>query len=143
MKLTVYFDGTYWCGLVEYEGLCGDYRATKYVFGTEPKNSEIEEFVHLKLQDVVDKNDQNLLHKNSTANIEYKEKRVNPKKMQRKINKEKNKPVLSTKAQLSMQESREQSKIIRKKQARQDKELQKKKKFDLKQEKKKEKKKGH
>ncbi|WP_420911924.1 DUF2992 family protein [Listeria aquatica] len=48
-----------------------------------------------------------------TLNI--KKKRVNPKKMQRKINKEKNKPVLSTKAQLSMQESREQSKIIRKK----------------------------
>lgn len=128
MKLTIYFDGTYWCGLIEYEGVDEGYRAIKYIFGTEPKDSEVEEFILKKLQNVVNKNDKNLICKNSTINLEFKDKKINPKKMQRKINKEKKKPVLSTKAQLSIQESREQSKIIRKKQARQDKELKKKKK---------------
>lgn len=144
MKLTVYFDGSYWCGLIEYEGFKGDYRVTKYIFGPEPKDKEVEVFVHSNLQLIIDRNDVKIASDNiSLVKEKPEEKKVNPKKMQRKINKEKSKPALSTKAQATMQENREQAKLARKKRTKKNKELQKEKKFQLKQKKKKEKKKGH
>lgn len=44
MKLTVYFDGSFWCGLVEAED-AGTIRVFKHVFGSEPKDEEVWDFV--------------------------------------------------------------------------------------------------
>lgn len=143
LKLTIYFDGRFWCGLIEYESIQGDYRACKYVFGPEPKDKELEHFIYFKLQKFMNKNDKyfnNMILSNETNNID---KKINPKKMQRKINKEKRKPVMSTKAQLTINKSREQAKKGRKQQKKLHKQCSKKEKFDLKQKKKLEKKKGH
>ncbi|UQS82935.1 YjdF family protein [Bombilactobacillus folatiphilus] len=128
---------------MEYEGLKGDYRVVKYVFGPEPKDKEVEVFVNCKLQALIKKNDLKIASDNAFLVQAKPEKRLNPKKMQRKINKEKRKPVLSTKVQVTMQENREKAKLARKKRTKENKELQKEKKFQLKQEKRKEKKKGH
>lgn len=144
MKLTIYFDGNFWCGLIEYEGRKGDYRAVKHFFGPEPKDSEIENFIHFSLTKVIEKNDRNIGNNNVLSVVSViKEKKLNPKKMQRKISKEKQQPILSTKAQLAIQETRENSKLTRKKEAKEEREFLKKRKFELKQRKKMEKKKGH
>ena len=44
MKLTIYFDGSFWCGLVEVEDN-GHYQAIRHVFGPEPKDADVWEFV--------------------------------------------------------------------------------------------------
>lgn len=143
MKLTIYFDGSFWCGLVEYESIQGDYRASKYVFGPEPKDKEVEDFIYFKLQKLITRNDEKLNNHSVSIKADAVDKKINLKKMQRKINKEKRRSVVSTKAQLAMTESREQMKKARKKRSRIKKERLKKKKFELKQKKKMEKKKGH
>ncbi|HCQ8729833.1 TPA: YjdF family protein [Enterococcus faecalis] len=142
MKLTIYFDGSYWCGLIEYEGVEGDYRACKYLFGAEPKASEVEAFIANQMDHVICLNDQKL--KNSSNKISVKkEKKKNPKKMQREINRQKKKPTLSTKAQQSMKEAQEQFKLIKRKNSKERKEQMKREQFLLKQKKKLQKKRGH
>ncbi|MHC5249304.1 YjdF family protein [Enterococcus sp. LJL90] len=142
MKLTIYFDGSYWCGLIEYVGVAGDYRACNYLFGAEPKNPEVEAFICQQLSQVVLENDRKLATSVKTGNIK-KEKKVSLKKMQRKINKLKKQPALSTKAQLAMKEAQEQFKVQKRKQTKQQKAQQKEAQFLLKQEKRLQKKKGH
>ena len=44
MKLTVFHDGQYWVGVLE-EQFQGKLRAAKYMFGGEPKDEEILQFV--------------------------------------------------------------------------------------------------
>lgn len=48
MKLTIYFDGSFWCGLVEAE-FDGHYQAIRYVFGPEPKDADIFAFIATRL----------------------------------------------------------------------------------------------
>lgn len=48
MKLTIYFDGSFWCGLVEVEDN-GHYQAIRHVFGPEPKDADVWEFVTKRL----------------------------------------------------------------------------------------------
>jgi len=142
LKLTIYFDGSFWCGLIEYEGIQGDYRACRYVFGPEPKDKELEQFIYFKLQSFINKNDEYLNYSVSASKTKI-DKKISPKKMQRKINKEKRKPVMSTKAQLAITKSREQKKSSKKQQKGLNKRRLEKEKFDLKQKRKLEKKKGH
>ncbi|WP_429975436.1 YjdF family protein [Enterococcus sp. DIV0086] len=142
MKLTIYFDGSYWCGLIEYEGVEGDYRACKYLFGAEPKVSEVEEFIVNQMDHVIYLNDQKLKKSSNKISVK-KEKKKNPKKMQREINRQKKKPILCTKAQQSMKEAQEQFKLIKRKNSKERKEQMKREQFLLKQEKKLQKKRGH
>lgn len=143
LKLTIYFDGRFWCGLIEYESIQGDYRACKYVFGSEPKDKELEHFIYFKLQKFVDKDDEYLNHSVSASKTNRTDKKISPKKMQRKINKEKRKPIMSTKAQLAITKSREQKKSRKEQQKSLNKRCLEKEKFNLKQKKKLEKKRGH
>ena len=49
MKMTVYFDGTFWSALVEYTDSKGNFKAFRYVFGQEPKDEEILDFLKSSL----------------------------------------------------------------------------------------------
>ncbi|ALS00296.1 hypothetical protein ATZ33_02555 [Enterococcus silesiacus] len=142
MKLTIYFDGSYWYGLIEYEGVEEDYRACKYLFGVEPKTSEVEAFIVNQIDHMIYLNDQKLKKSSNQISIK-KEKKMNPKKMQREINRQKKQPILSTAAQQSMKEAQEQFKLIKRKNSKERKEQMKREQFLLKQEKKLQKKRGH
>lgn len=136
MKLTIYFDGSFWCGLVEVE-YDGHYQASRHVFGPEPKDADVWEFVTNHLP--------RLLEQTGTVASQTKamEKKINPKRMQRLINREKRQPVVSTKAQIAMNEIREQAKAENKSQKRRKKAEYADKRFQQKQAKKREKHKGH
>lgn len=111
MKLTIYFDGSFWCGLVEVEDN-GHYQAIRHVFGPEPKDADVWEFVTKRLP--------HLLKQTGVVATQKKtaEKKLSPKRMQRLINREKRQPVVSTKAQIAMNEIREQAKAANKSQKR-------------------------
>lgn len=135
MKLTIYFDGSFLCGLVEAES-DGHYQVIRYVFGAEPKDADVLEFIANCLP--------RLLEQSGTVAAERKsEKKMNPKRIQRLINREKRQPVVSTKAQLAISELREQAKMANKAQKRQKKADYAEARFQQKQAKKREKHKGH
>ncbi|MGM0169295.1 hypothetical protein IGI39_003611 [Enterococcus sp. AZ135] len=135
MKLTIYFDGSFWCGLVEAE-TDGHYQAIRYVFGPEPKDADVFEFIAKRLP--------HLLEQSGTVSAKQKsEKKMSPKRMQRLINREKQQPVVSTKAQLAISELRDQAKTANKVLKRQRKAEYAEARFQQKQAKKREKHKGH
>lgn len=137
MKLTVYFDGSFWCGLVEVAD--GDkVKVLKHVFGPEPKDPEIWSFVN-----------QQLLAELTTvpsvkADVEkVATRQINPKRLQRLASKEKAKPAVSTKAQAALQAAHEIKKTQRKQVSKAKKQAEQKCRFEQKQAKKLQKKKGH
>lgn len=135
MKLTIYFDGSFWCGLVEAE-FDGHYQAIRYVFGPEPKDADIFAFIATRLP--------HLLEQSGTVSAKKRpEKKVNPKRMQRLINREKRQPVVSTKAQRAISDLREQTKADSKALRRQKKAAESEARFQQRQVKKREKHKGH
>ena len=130
--LTVCFDGQFWVGTVEHVE-DGRLRACRVVFGAEPSNEEIQEFVlrrwtSLRLSDPIP--------------FEKKEMAGNPKRRQRQAAKEMKRSGTSTKAQLALAEQREvqarESSIKRKELREERRDLQ----FKLKQEKRKAKRRG-
>lgn len=134
IKLTVFFDGSFWVGIFErsYEG---NYEVSKVVFGAEPKDSEIYEFIL--------KNFYKLKFSSAIPTDIVKKTRINPKRLQRKVKKELKTNGVGTKAQNAMKLQQESKKITRKKLSKEKKELDLKRKFQMKQEKKKSKHKGH
>lgn len=137
MKLTVYFDGTFWCGLVEARDQ-KEALVYKHTFGPEPKDQDIMIFIQQQLP--------NILANTRTVKIEdadMLEKQINPKRRQRMLNRAKRQPVVSTKSQLALQEIHQLNKKAKQKQHKQDKEAVAKAKFQHKQLKKQQKKKGH
>ncbi|WP_127490287.1 YjdF family protein [Paenibacillus ehimensis] len=48
MKLTVYFEGEFWVGVTEHEA-DGKVKASRYVFGSEPYDAEVMEFVQFRM----------------------------------------------------------------------------------------------
>ena len=141
MQLTIFFDSGFWYGLIEYETLSGHYMACKHLFGKEPKDTEVLDFVNKELLFLVEQNER-LLGTVKQKNV-HSQIKINPKRMQRKINKEKKKPVVSTKAQLAISEARNTAKQIQRKQTKKQKEELKNQRFLQKQAKKQQKKKGH
>lgn len=77
MKLTVFHDGQYWVGVLE-EQFQGKLRAAKYIFGTEPKDEEILQFVCRDMMQIVSGLSQEVAVKPSEA------KRINPKRLARR-----------------------------------------------------------
>lgn len=132
-KLTVFFDEPFWVGVyerVEDERL----EASRIIFGAEPKDYEIYEFLN-----------ENWIKIRFSPPIPVEdaiEKRINPKRMKRQINKQLNSQGVGTKAQQALKLQQEEGKIQRKhltKEKREEEELRK---FQIRQEKKKEKHKG-
>lgn len=139
MKMTVYFDGNFWLGLIEYDD-DGDYKVFRYFFGKEPKDDDVFNFINHKLNDLIKKYE---FVKTDISLKRTNEHKKSPKRMQREINREKRKPVVSTKAQLAMKtihmsikNERQLSQKCKKNELR-------KHQYQLKQEKRYQKKKGH
>ncbi len=113
MFLTIYFDGQFWIGLIE----CVDdahpdaarqgaarLRVTRHVFGSEPSDIEVLEFVQHQLLDVASR-------ATVEVEIERKVKAVhNPKRAAREAAKIMHQPIVSTKAQQALQLQHEQNK---------------------------------
>ncbi|WP_238942084.1 YjdF family protein [Bacillus sp. REN10] len=94
MKLTICFDGQFYVGLIENISE-NKYKAYRYIFGNEPKDQEVLDFVNKDLLDFIkqhDKHDGIHIHQNQ-------KKKINPKRLQRIVAKEMKQPSISSKAQ--------------------------------------------
>lgn len=133
-KLTVFFEGPFWVGVFERVEE-GKLQICRVVFGQEPKDYEIYEFV-LK----------NYYHLQFSEPISIEEKiehKINPKRMQREIKKSLKQNGIATKSQEAIKLDYDSNKVKRKVISKERREKQEEINFQKKQEKKKEKKKGH
>lgn len=132
-RLTVYFEEPFWVGIYECESKEG-YEVCKITFGAEPKDYEVYDFLlkswHLKFTKSLD------IQKKS-------EKHINPKRMQREIEKQLCKTSMGTKAQQALKLQHEQCKMERKTRSRELREEEQERQFKLHEDKRKEKHKGH
>ena len=133
LKLTVFFDHPFWVGVYErVENDCME--VSRIVFGTEPKNNEVYEFL---LQ-----NWSNLRFSPPVEIENVVEKKINPKRIQRQINHQLSQIGIGTKAQQAIKLQHEEQKKEGRQISKQKREADEQRKFDLRQEKKKEKHKG-
>ena len=131
--LTVFFEEPFWVGVFEQIDQ-GELRAAKVVFGAEPKDYEIYDFLLKRYN--------SLIFTASKIQVETQKAELNPKRMQREISRQMEKKGIGTKAQQALKLEHEQNKIERKKRNRLRTEEEKQRQFDLRQEKKKRKHKG-
>ena len=133
VKLTVYFENPFWIGIFE-RSIDEKLSVCKVIFGAEPKDNEIFEFVlnrYSKLK--------------YSPEIQYEKvfkEKVNPKRVQRDVKKQLNNNGVGTKSQQALKLQQEQNKTIKKMKTKEQKELKKEKLYSLKQQKKREKHKG-
>ncbi len=108
MKLTIFFNGQFWVGVVElYVG--NELKAGQYVFGVEPQDAEVLAFIV--------NNDFLSLLTQASASVEAPPisfKRVNPKRMARQVSQEIASQGVSTFAQEVMRQSLEERKQVSK-----------------------------
>jgi len=132
-KLTIFFDDPFWVGV--YERIENDkMEAARIIYGSEPKDYEVYEFL---LQNWSD------LRFSPPIEVENViERKINPKRVQRKINNQLSQKGIGTKAQQALKLQQEEGKKERRQNSKQKREAEEQKKFELRQEKKKEKHKG-
>ena len=133
-KLTVFFEEPFWVGVYERES-GGKYEACKITFGAEPKDRELYDFLL--------ENWHRLKFSMPVAVKLSDDKRINPKRMQRKIEKQLHQTGTGTKAQQALQLQYEQNKIERHVRSREQREQEKERRFLLHQCRQKEKHRGH
>lgn len=131
--LTVLFEDPFWIGLYE-RTADGKYEVCKITFGAEPKDYEIHAFLlanwyELKFSPAVEAE-------------RIKERKSNPKRVQREIAGEMGRSGIGTKAQQALKLQQEERKLIRKEKSREQRDAEKRRQFQLRQEKKKEKRRG-
>ncbi len=103
MRLIVYFDGQFWNGLIERE-VNNSYTVQRHIFGAEPKDGEIEEFVNVELVKY-------LCNLNNGEEIEsITARKINPKRLKKLVAKEVQCTSVSTKAQQALQQALEANK---------------------------------
>jgi hypothetical protein len=95
MKLTVYHDGQYWVGVVE-EIEVGKLKAARHIFGSEPKDAEVLDFVKRNLLTLTSNLSQAVNVKDPS------ERRLNPKRLARQVAREMQKTGVSTYAQQAL-----------------------------------------
>lgn len=132
--LTVFFEEPYWFGVYSYTDQ-KQYRAAKIVFGAEPKDYEIYDYIFLYWH--------TLQFSPFITESKTIQKRKNPKKMQREIKTQIAQKGMGTKAQQALKLQQEEKKLFKKTVSRQKKEEEKQLQFLYHQQKKKEKHKGH
>lgn len=137
ISLTVFFQEPFWVGVFErsYDDV---YEVSKVTFGAEPKDYDVYDFIlktfyHLKFSESI----------KSDVSINNTEKKINPKRLQRKIQQQVSKNGIGTKAQNALKLQFENNKVQRKAISVSKKKEEEENKFILKQEKKKQKKNGH
>lgn len=127
-SLTVLFENPFWIGI--YERIDGDkYEVCKITFGAEPKDYETYDFLL--------KNWHKLKFSPPVKTDKIEERKSNPKRMQREINRQLENRGIGTKAQQALKLQHEQNKIERKTKSQEHKEAEKERQFALRQEKKK------
>ena len=132
-KLTIYFEEPFWVGV--FEELDGDKLSVcRMVFGAEPTDAEIYDFIlkhyyHLRFS--------------APVKAEIKQKADNPKRRQRNARKQLENTGIGTKSQQALQKQYEENKAQRKIKARELREAEKRRQFELKQQKRREKHRGH
>lgn len=92
-RLTVFFDAPFWVGLYEREEN-GKYTACKLVFGAEPKDYEVLDHLLGSWR--------SLRFSPPVSSSLPKERRICPKRQQREIRRELERPVIGTKAQRAL-----------------------------------------
>ena len=132
-SLTIMFENPFWIGLYErFDN--GTYEVCKITFGAEPKDYEIYDYL---LQ-----NWHKLKFSPPIKTDKTKDRKINPKRMQREINSQLEDKGIGTKAQQALQLQREQSKVEKRARTKEQKEAEKERQYALRQEKKKAKHKG-
>lgn len=132
-SLTILFENPFWIGV--YERTHDDkYEVSKILFGAEPKNYEVYDFLL--------KNWHTLKFSPPIQANHVEERSINPKRMQREINKQLENNGIGTKAQQAFKLQQEQRKVKRIQKKREQKEAEKERQFALRQEKKKAKHRG-
>ena len=132
-KLTVYFEVPFWVGIYERQ-FENRYEVCKITFGAEPKDYEVYEFIL--------KHWSQLRFSPSIQSSMCKERKTNPKRMQREIHKELQQGI-GTKAQQALKLQHEQRMQTRKASAKKNREDEAMHRFALKKEKRKAKHRGH
>ncbi|MDF2858689.1 MAG: hypothetical protein K0Q87_4540 [Neobacillus sp.] len=127
MKLTVYFDlqCQFWVGIIESEEN-NKLKAARFIFGKEPKEAEILEFINFHMLPLINRVTQTIQTKLKD------ERRINPKRLIRLAAKELQQHGASTYAQDSVKLELENRKKESKKNSRQDQEEIKERKYELK-----------
>lgn len=133
-KITVCFENPFWIGIYERESNEG-YEVAKVIFGSEPKDNEVYLFFLTNFK--------RLRFSPSIKNVSIEQKHINPKRMQRLINKQLQDTGIGTKAQNALKLMHEQSKLQHKEFSREKKEYEKQRRFEMHKAKRKEKHKGH
>ena len=136
MKLTVYYEGQYWVGVAE-QIIDGKTRAIQHIFGAEPQDEEVLKFVN-----------QHLFKLFCQTNAIVTAPRLiprknNPKRLAREAAREVKSVGVSTHAQQAIKLEQEQRKKIRRKTSKEQKELEKERKWQLNRQKAKAKHQGH
>ena len=132
--LTVFFEAPFWVGMFERVS-DGRYEVCKIMFGSEPKDCEIYEFLR--------QNWRGMPFSPPVKAGESQVKQTNPKRMQRDIRKLVHAHGVGTKAQQAYKLQQEQIKEHRAAYSRQQRETERELRFSLRQEKRKEKHRGH
>jgi len=131
-SFTVFFEDPFWVGVYEREEP-GGLTACRVVFGAEPKDYEVYDFVL--------RNYYRLKFSPAVA-TDVKEAVRNPKRVQREVRKQVQNTGIGTKSQQALKLQQEQLKTERKIVSREQREAEKQRQFELKQQKKKEKHRG-
>ncbi|MDO4270472.1 MAG: YjdF family protein [Eubacteriales bacterium] len=132
--LTVYFEDPFWVGLYERESGDG-YEVSKITFGAEPGDGEVHAFLL--------ENWRRLRFSPPMRAGEMRDRRVNPKRMQRAVKRALTERPAGTKAQQALAAQREQGKQARRARTRAERESEEAERFARAQQKRKEKHKGH
>ncbi len=131
-KLTVFFEDPFWVGVFERVS-DGELSVCKVMFGAEPKDYEIYDFVLKNYY---------WLRFSPAVVTDVKEVGRNPKRIQRKVQKQVQSTGIGTKSQQALKLQQEQLKTERKTVRREQREAEKRRQFELKQQKRKEKHRG-
>ena len=136
INLTVLFNDPFWIGV--FEVIENDeYKVCKVTFGSEPREEETLELILKRFYSL------NFSAPFSSEKNTFIEKKQNPKRLQRKIQKETAAVGIGTKAQIAIKLQHEEGKLQRKKKSKEQKEQEEQRKLSLKRKKKLEKHKGH
>ena len=113
MKLTVFFEGPFWIGVVE-DTEHGRLKACRHVFGSEPKDTEVLKFVDSLMMPLIERVTQ------GSENAQE-PRRINPKRLARRAAMEMKQRGISTQSQEALRldyESRKKERVCRSREER-------------------------
>lgn len=140
MKLTVYFEGEFWVGILEETLPDGKVRACRHIFGAEPRDPEVLQFVMGELTTCWERTGPRQV---GGAERTASDRRINPKRLARMAAEEMRRQGPSDRAKEALMQELEHRKKERKVLSREEREAAKERKRELARLKAKEKHKGH